>query len=116
MQCFGEWFTSLSVKDATKKAIFAEDSPTNRWLQDIIGRQLEKSKNKSDIPMVALYEFCKSSEELVRAFWLGTLCREAMAQVSIEKAEKTYGKVSSEKLGELDESEIVCRSRLYQSF
>jgi hypothetical protein len=99
MQCFGEWFTSLSVKDATKKAIFSEDSPTNRWLQDIVGNQLDGISENLQPPMESLYEFCRSSEELVRAFWLATLCREAACQAATEKEEKTYGKIPSDKTG-----------------
>jgi hypothetical protein len=57
---------------------------------------------ESDIfPMQSLYEFCRSSEELVRAFWLATLCREAISQAATEKEEKTYGKISSEESGRL---------------
>jgi hypothetical protein len=99
-QCFGEWFASLSVKDSTTKSIFAKDSPANRWLKEIIGLQLEKTAESGDVPMQSLHEFCKSSEELVRAFWLATLCREAVFQAASEKEDATYGKVSKEESGE----------------
>lgn len=99
LKCFGEWFTSLPVKAVTKKAIFAEDSPTNRWLQDIVGKQLEENPESQQPPMESLYEFCRSSEELVRAFWLAALCRESASLAATEIEEKTYGKISSEKSG-----------------
>eukprot|EP00980_Cylindrotheca_fusiformis_P005921 scaffold1246_cov134-Cylindrotheca_fusiformis.AAC.13 len=52
--------------------------------------------------MQSLFEFCKSSEELVRAFWLATLCREAAFQASSEKEDSTYGKVSKDEIGEFE--------------
>jgi hypothetical protein len=70
-------------------------------LKEIIGLQLEKTAESGDVPMQSLHEFCKSSEELVRAFWLATLCREAVFQAASEKEDATYGKVSKEETGEL---------------
>lgn len=94
LKCFGEWFTSLSVKDSNTKAIFAKKSGANRWLKTIVFLQLDQSLSTDIVPMDSLYEYCRASTELVRAFWLATLCREAMFQAAKEKEEKTYGKIS----------------------
>ena len=55
----------------------------------------------AETQMESLFQFCRASEELIRAFWLATLCLEAIYQASIEQEEKTYGKVSCEKIGKV---------------
>jgi hypothetical protein len=87
------------VKELTKKAIFAEESPVKRWLQERISAHLDDDPELSEMPMEAIYQFCRKSEELVRAMWLATLCHESISQVAEEKEEKTYGKISKEELG-----------------
>jgi hypothetical protein len=89
----------LSVKDITKKAIFAKNSPANRWLQTIVREQIDAHSSNEQGPMETLYAFCRAEEELVRAFWLATLCRQSVSQAATEKEEKSYGKVSSEEIG-----------------
>jgi len=98
MRCFGEWFASLSVKEVTKKAIFAKESPVKRWLQECISSQLGDASGKAELPMEAVYQYCKRSDELVRAFWLATLCHESISQVGYQKEQQTYGKISKESL------------------
>lgn len=87
------------MKEVTKKAIFAEDSPVKRWLQDRISTYLDEASDKREPPMQAIYQYCRKSDELVRAFWLATLCHESISQVAEEKEEKTYGKISKAELG-----------------
>ncbi|KAL3941734.1 MAG: hypothetical protein SGBAC_003946, partial [Bacillariaceae sp.] len=94
LKCFGEWFTSLSIKDSTTKSIFAKDSPANRWLKELAVPQIQKAAENNTPPMQSLYDYCSNSEELVRVFWLGTLCREVVYQASSEMEDETYGKVS----------------------
>ena len=60
---------------------------------------MDDKPDLSELPMEAIYLFCRNSEELVRAFWLATLCHEAISQVAEEQEEKTYGKVLKEELG-----------------
>ena len=102
MKCFGEWFASLSVKEVIMKAIFAKESPVKRWLQEYINGQLEYQSVNADPPMEAIYQYCRHSDELVRGFWLATLCHESISQVGEQKEEQTYGKVSKESLGKND--------------
>jgi hypothetical protein len=99
MKCFGEWFASLSIKEIIMKAIFAKESPVKRWLQERISSQLGDTSTKDDPPMEAIYQYCRRSDELVRAFWLATLCHESISQVGDKIEEQTYGKISKESLG-----------------
>lgn len=101
-KCFGEWFMAQSVKDASKKALFAEDSPTNRWLQEIVGNQIDAiaGDGESDkAPMESLHQYCRESENLVKVFWLGSLCHQAISRAAASKEDKTYGKVSKDSIG-----------------
>lgn len=98
-KCFGEWFSSLSVKEVTKQAIFAHDSPVKKWLQDRIRAQLDEAPEADVLPMESIYQYCRKSDELVRGFWLATLCHESISQVGKEKEEETYGKVQQAELG-----------------
>ncbi|KAL3917896.1 MAG: hypothetical protein SGILL_004497 [Bacillariaceae sp.] len=96
LKCFGEWFVGLSIKIATKNCVFAVNSPSIRWLKDIISNQIDNVSDSEEIaPMKSLYRFCRESEDLVRSFWLATLCRQALYEVAIEKEEQSYGQVDS---------------------
>ncbi|KAG7337367.1 Rab3 GTPase-activating protein regulatory subunit [Nitzschia inconspicua] len=96
LHCFGEWFVGLSIKVATKNAVFAVNSPSIRWLKDIVSSQIDATADVDQImPMKSLYRFCRESEDLIRAFWLATLCRQAVYEVAKEKEEQTYGKIES---------------------
>eukprot|EP00934_Nitzschia_sp_Nitz4_P009193 Nitzschia sp. Nitz4//scaffold70_size99833//14390//19422//NITZ4_004586-RA/size99833-snap-gene-0.126-mRNA-1//1//CDS//3329557108//9183//frame0 len=94
MKCFGEWFSTLSVKEVVKKTVFSEESPVRRWLEDRITEQLNENPDVGEFIMESIYQYCRKSEELVRAFWLAALCHEAMNEVGAELEEKTYGKIS----------------------
>ena len=65
----------------------------------MVGAELDTIADGQNHPMKSLYEYCRRSEELVRAFWLATLCREAAFRAAVEKEEKSYGKISSAKIG-----------------
>jgi len=43
--------------------------------------------------MKSIYDFCSASEDLIRAFWLGALCRQALYEVATDKEGETYGKI-----------------------
>lgn len=47
----------------------------------------------------SLYQFCSEAADLVRAFFLATLCHEAVSITTKKREAKTYGKVSSAKSG-----------------
>lgn len=90
----------LSVKKGAKKALFSVHSPIIRWLQHIVGHQLDsKTGPDPEVPLKALHHFCRDSTNLVQAFWLATVCRDAVAQAAKQKEEKTYGKISSTEAG-----------------
>lgn len=102
LKCFGEWFVGLPIKKATKNAVFAQFSPSMRWLKEIVSSQIDASlANTELIPMDSLFRFCRASDDLVRAFWLAALCRETIHEVTTDYEGKTYGKV--------DRSQIVSR-------
>lgn len=90
---------TLSVKDISKKAVFATASPTTRWLEGIVKEDMDVDDDNERTQMTSLYDFCRASEELVRAFWLAILCRQSVAEAATEKEAKTYGKVSSKEIG-----------------
>jgi hypothetical protein len=90
----------LPVKAGSKKTLFAVHSPISRWLQHIVGHQLDsKTGTGPEVPLEALLRFCRDSTALVQAFWLATVCRDAVAQAATQKEEKTYGKISSAEAG-----------------
>lgn len=101
LKCFGEWFVGLPIKKATKNVVFAQFSPSIRWLKEIVSSQIDsapKDNNAEIKPMDSLYRFCRESEDLVRAFWLAALCRQAIFEVATEKQDQTYGTVDREKI------------------
>ena len=99
LKCFGEWFFGLPIKIATKNAVFAKFSPSVRWLKEIISSQLDAVLEKPEVTTLdSLFDFIRASEDLVRAFWLATLCRETLYEVATEYEEKTYGKVEASKI------------------
>jgi len=94
LKCFGEWFIGLPIKKATKNAVFAQFSPSIRWLKEIVAIQIDNLLDDEEIaPMKSLYNFCRASEDLIRAFWLGALCRQALYEVATDKEGETYGKI-----------------------
>lgn len=100
----------LSVKDVTRNALLCAQSPISRWLQDIVARQLD-ANHSSQSPLQSLLEFCRKSTDLVRAFWLAAVCREAVEQASKQKEEQTYGKVRSSEAGmEIIFSSFFCQT------
>lgn len=93
----------LSSKVAAQKGLFGLYSPLLRWLQEIAVKQIDLGGSYGPSPIIlkALHVFCGESPDLVRAFMLATLCREAVANATRRKEETTYGKVSSTDAGRL---------------
>ena len=100
LKCFGEWYMTLSTKEAAQKGFYSLYSPMMRWLQEMAAKQLDrKSADPHEVALKSLHSFCSDSAELVNAFMLGALCREAVAKAAIKKEEKTYGKIKSSEKG-----------------
>lgn len=100
LKCFGEWYMTLSTKEAAQKGFYALYSPMMRWLQEMAVKQLDNKKaDPNEIVLQSLHSFCSDSAELVNSFMLGSLCREAVAKAALKKEEKTYGKISSAEKG-----------------
>ncbi|CAB9516100.1 Rab3 GTPase-activating protein non-catalytic subunit [Seminavis robusta] len=94
LKVFGEWYMTLSTKEAAQKGFYALYSPMMRWLQEMVGNQLDrKDADPDEIALKSLYNFCTESADLVKAFMLGALCREAVSKAAIKMEEKTYGKI-----------------------
>ena len=90
---------TLSSKEAAQKGFYSLYSPMMRWLQEMVTKQLEDKTNQEEIPLKSLHRFCSESADLVKAFMLGALCREAVAKAAIKTEEKTYGKILSSEKG-----------------
>ena len=108
LRCFGEWFVGLPIKKATKNAVFAQFSPSIRWLKETVASQIDTFLDDEEIaPMDSLYNFCRASEDLIRAFWLGALCRQAIYEVATDKEGETYGKIDSTQI--IDRWDVLLR-------
>lgn len=94
-QYFGEWFMTLSFREAYTKGLYSDSSPMMRLLQDLVARQLSAGFDENETALDVLHNFCESSEDLVRAFLLGALCLEAISNVVSQKEKRTYGKIQS---------------------
>ena len=91
---------TLSTKEAAQKGFYSLYSPMMRWLQEMVAKQLEaKAISPDEVPLKSLHSFCSESADLVKAFMLGALCREAVAKAAIKTEEKTYGKILSSEKG-----------------
>lgn len=104
LRCFGDWFMSIPAREAARKGLFGLHSPMVRWLQDMVCSELEsfvaqggpnEDKSSSAPVLPSLQKFCADANDLVRAFLLATLCREAVSIATKKKEAQTYGKVSS---------------------
>jgi hypothetical protein len=92
---------TLSTKEAAQKGFYSLYSPMMRWLQEMVTKELEtKEMEQDEVPLKSLHNFCSESADLVKAFMLGALCREAVAKAAIKTEEKTYGKILSSEKGE----------------
>lgn len=95
-KCFGEWFMTLSVREAYTKGLYSDAPPMVRLLQDLVARQLAAGPiSDGDAALGVLCKFCEESSDLVRAFMLGALCLEAVSRASTQKEKWSYGKVPS---------------------
>ena len=90
-KCFAEWFMTLSSTQMTQHGLSLPDSPINRFLEDIAGKQL---KDDGTTPLEALFNFCCESVDLVRSFLLATLCLRAVLKSAGRVENITNGKVS----------------------
>ena len=75
---------------------------------EIVSSQIDNSLDGEEIkPIDSLYSFCRASEDLIRAFWLGTLCRQAIYEVATDKETKTYGKIDRAQI--IDRWDVLLR-------
>ena len=96
---------SIPAREAARKGLFGLHSPMVRWLQDMVASELDaivaSDESSETLLLRSLYNFCSEATELVRAFFLATLCREAVSIATRKREAKTYGKVSSAESGAL---------------
>lgn len=98
-KCFGEWFMTLSVREAYTNGLYSDAPPMVRLLQDLVARQLSSGPIRDDeVALGVLCKFCEESSDLVRAFMLGALCLEAVSRASTQKEKWSYGKVQSTRM------------------
>jgi hypothetical protein len=93
MKCFGEWFMTVHVDQILERCLFANLAPSTRLLQDLATVQLTKYQGGAALNV--LYKFCKEATDLVRAFLLCVLCRDAVAKASTQQEKATYGTILS---------------------
>jgi hypothetical protein len=87
-------FESLGIKRDYQYLLKVSNTvDTSRFFND------SKAGPDPEVPLKALHHFCRDSTNLVQAFWLATVCRDAVAQAAKQKEEKTYGKISSTEAG-----------------
>lgn len=104
----GEWFMTLTPQEIHEKGMTLVNSPVVRWLQDVASQQLEdRSADQYASVLNAISKFCEESSELVHAFMLATVCREAVGKAAMQKEKLTYGKISSSQ--EVSEWESLLR-------
>lgn len=93
----GNWYMSISASIAASKSFFTLQPPISRWVQQLVVKQVDAfiatDQELPPIILPELYIFCKQADDLVRAFWLATLCRDSVAKVVKKREVKTYGKV-----------------------
>jgi len=98
-KCFGDWFMTLSVREAYKKGLSSDMPPMVRLLQDLVHRQLASGPiPENEIPLGVLCKFCEEASDLVRAFMLGALCLEAVSRTATQKEKLSFGKVQSSRM------------------
>lgn len=94
---------SIPAREAARKGLFGLHSPMVRWLQDMVICELDsrmasgttEGQGLNEPLLLALYKFCSEATDMVRAFLLASLCRDAVSIATKKKEAKTYGKVSS---------------------
>mmetsp|Transcript_11140 Transcript_11140/g.24605 ORF Transcript_11140/g.24605 Transcript_11140/m.24605 type:complete len:668 (-) Transcript_11140:51-2054(-) len=85
-----------------EKVSFSNDKtsfrPVLRWLVDLVSSALDSAKEEEaqtvETYLQTLLKFCTKSSDLIRAFLLATLCREAISSASSRHEARTYGKIS----------------------
>ena len=98
LQCFGEWFMLLSGHEIAG-VLVASSAPMVRFLKDLAVRQFQNGDDaESGIALGVLHAFCRDSCDLVRAFMLAAVCREAVSTASALTEKASYGKYGGRKL------------------
>lgn len=95
---------NLAARVAAHKAFYLLHSPLTRWLQEEVTKQVEAAIEEhdsfsSEVALDALYDFCASSPDLVRAFLLAATARDAVSSTTKKLEVKTYGKVWKNEAG-----------------
>lgn len=99
LKCFGEWTMALSIQDLYRRGLLAVQSPLTRFLREIAARELDKSNlSEGEIVLGNLFSFCREATDLVRAFMLAVMCREAVEKVASRKEKMTYGRILTSKV------------------
>jgi hypothetical protein len=98
-QCFGEWFMTLSVREACKKGLYSVSPPMMRFLLDLVVRQLSSdTMTEENVALEEIYKICIESTDLVRAFMLGALCLEAVSTAISQKEKWNHVQILNVKL------------------
>ena len=79
--------------------LIASSPPMIRFLKDLALRQFQNGEeSESGAALGVLHAFCKNSSDLVRAFMLAALCREAVSKASAQTEKASYGKYGGRKI------------------
>jgi hypothetical protein len=98
-KCFGEWFMTLSVREAYSKGLHSDSPPMVRLLQDLVARELAVDLvAENTVVLGVLCRFCEESTDLIRAFMLGALCLEAVTKATTQKDKRSQTKVINTKV------------------
>ena len=95
MTCFADWFMTLPVSEICSHALFATRSILVRFLYEVALKRFDKGLSDKRLVLDGVHSLCTQSEDLVRAFMLACVAREAVSRASNQKERTTYGRVSS---------------------
>lgn len=96
---------SMEGRSTARRTFYALQSPIGRWLQEWVTHQAEEAVEKNHsfsthFALNALHGFCADNADLVRAFSLAAIARDAISSVTKKFEKKTYGKVWKSEAGE----------------
>jgi len=101
-QYVGEWFLCLPLSGKKPTKFLCSSCPTVRFIEIIIHKSLEHLSigelESVGILLSPLHKFCSEAADLPRAFLLAAICCQAVSSTSKNFEEKTYGRVTREKL------------------
>ncbi|GKY99414.1 hypothetical protein MPSEU_000896100 [Mayamaea pseudoterrestris] len=95
LRCFGEWVFTLSYEELRASGFSNPKSALNRFLQVHAAQQTERDDTAAGTCLHELLQLCYTSEDLVRAFALAVLCRNALQVVLMRRERTTYGKATA---------------------